>query len=52
MCMWQKAEAELAELRSGKEQTQKAQQRQQQQITELEKRNKDLNRQLDTEKER
>lgn len=49
--MWQKAEAELVELRSGREQTQKAQQRQQQQISELEKRNKELSCQLDTEKE-
>lgn len=49
--VWQKAEAELVELRSGREQAQKAHQRQQQQISELEKRNKELSRQLDTEKE-
>lgn len=47
----QKAEAELAELRSGREQTQKAHQRQQQQMSELEKKNKELSHQLDTEKQ-
>lgn len=49
--VWQKAEAELAELRSGREQAHKTQQRQQQQISELEKKNKELSRQLDAEKE-
>lgn len=49
--MEQKAEAELVELRLGREQAQKAQQTQQQQISELEKKNKELLHQLDTEKE-
>lgn len=51
MYLCQKAEAELAELCLGREQAQKTQQKQQQQISELEKRNKELSHQLDTEKE-
>lgn len=50
-CLIQKAEVELTELRSGKEQAQKEQQTLKKQISELEMKTKELNRLLDSEKQ-
>lgn len=53
MCLWllQKAETELVELRSGKEQSQKEQQKLGKQLSELELKTKELNHLLEAEKQ-
>lgn len=53
MCLWlqQKADVELTELRSGKEQSQKEQQKLKKQVSELELKMKELNHLLESEKQ-